>query len=661
MKALKTSFFFILATLIFGFAFACKKADPHKIIKGVELQFAQGETKDTVKSDFTVPTKIDKFKINWQSSNDKVVQIDEDGKVLVARQDNDETVNLTAQIEDAKKTFTITVLKKDGTQPTPDPEGNKVDKAEFDITIADGERLAALDFINKAPEMVEKDKEYVRTSTDKNKFVARLNALKAADSQNLSKNELKEYNIFKNQVTQNLTKIATGTRQDGYISNSQAQKVLASAKSYLAMTWSEKDASEFDEGTKYIKATDAKKQELDTLYKTVSKYTFDRVPTNEEKAKYEELKTKLDEVKKLVTEGTKKLEDGKNITADVNANVQKAIELTQLEWINRIPSEVKKDKQYVHASQKQLNELKAQIGDIQEKLNDHKFDMASKELQAEFNSFKALVQKYQNLVKTGLQDSLKDEAESVLDKAKEIKDLPFENKEPDQVSGKYIKADQEKRTEFNAAYNPVSKVKVEKWEEGYTKQQAEQLQILKKLVEELVKLITEGAKPEDPSSMKLTKHYNFTEKFVNAKGGYSEKSQLVPNKVTGSDDTLKVKGVNKSGKVGFTINKNDPAKFSYIEMELGKTTAKSKIEFLMSKWTNKSDINKFEKLEIQYRVNGEWKTAKEITDINEFDGKLCSVEIDKSADALRLRLSASSAPKDNSHHRFELKEIKIYY
>lgn len=44
MKALKTSFFFILATLIFAFAFACKKADPHKIIKGVELQFAQGET-----------------------------------------------------------------------------------------------------------------------------------------------------------------------------------------------------------------------------------------------------------------------------------------------------------------------------------------------------------------------------------------------------------------------------------------------------------------------------------------------------------------------------------------------------------------------------------------------------------------------------------------
>ena len=263
------------------------------------MQFAQGETKDTVKSDFTVPTKIDKFKIKWQSSNDKVVQIDEDGKVLVARQDNDEVVKLTAQIEDAKKSFTITVLKKDGSQPTP-PQPNKVDKAEFDKTIADGERLAALDFINKAPEMVEKDKEYVRTSTDKNKFVARLNALKAADSQNLSKNELKEYNILKSQVTQNLAKIATGARQDGYISNSQAQKLLASAKSYLAMTWSDKDASEFDEGTKYIKATDAKKQELDTLYKTVSKYTFDRVPTNEEKAKYEELKTKLEEVKKFI-------------------------------------------------------------------------------------------------------------------------------------------------------------------------------------------------------------------------------------------------------------------------------------------------------------------------------------------------------------------------
>ncbi len=660
MKALKTSFFFILAALIFCFAFACKKADPHKIIKGVELQFAQGETKDTVKSDFTVPTKIDKFKIKWQSSNDKVVQIDEDGKVLVACQNNDETVNLTAQIEDAKKTFTITVLKKDGTQPTPDPEGNKVDKAEFDKTIADGERLAALDFINKAPEMVEKDKEYVRTSTDKNKFVARLNALKAADSQNLSKNELKEYNILKGQVTHNLTKIATGTRQDGYISNSQAQKVLASAKSFLAMTWSEKEASEFDEGTKYIKATDAKKQELDTLYKTVSKYTFDRVPTNEEKAKYEELKTKLEEIKKLVTEGTKKLEDGKNITADVSATVQKAIELTQLEWISRIPSEVKKDKHYVHASQKQLNELKAQIEDIQEKLNDHKFDMASKELQAEFNNFKALVQKYQNLVKTGEQNSLKDEAERVLDKAKEIKDLPFENKEPDQVSGKYVKADQTKRTEFNDVYNPVAKVKLEKWEEGYTKQQAEQLEALKKLVEELVPLISQGTKPEDPSSMKLTKHYDFTKS--SAGSGYKVRTQKIKNQITGSDDTLKFKGVSaSSGKTGFTVAKNDNDIFSYIEMELGKTASKSKIEFFMEKWTNKSGINKFQKLEIQYRANGEWKTAKEITDINEFDGKTYSLEIGESADAFRLKLSATEKPKDNYHHRFNIKQIKIYY
>ncbi len=660
MKALKTSFFFIFAALIFGFAFACKKADPHKIIKGVELQFAQGETKDTVKSDFTVPTKIDKFKIKWQSSNDKVVQIDEDGKVLVARQDNDETVNLTAQIEDAKKTFTITVLKKDGTQPTPDPEGNKVDKAEFDKTIADGERLATLDFINKAPEMVEKDKEYVRTSTDKNKFIARLNALKAADSQNLSKNELKEYNILKNQVTQNLTKIATGTRQDGYISNSQAQKVLASAKSYLAMTWSDKDASEFDEGTKYIKASDAKKQELDTLYKTVSKYTFDRVPTNDEMAKYEELKTKLDDVKKLVTEGTKKLEDGKNITADVSTTVQNAIRLAQLEWISRIPSEVKKDKQYVHASQKQLNELKAQIEEIQEKLNDHKFDMASKELQAEFNNFKALVQKYQNLVKTGEQISLKDEAERVLDKAKEIKDLPFENKEPDQVSGKYIKADQAKRTEFNDAYNPVAKVKQEKWEEGYTKQQAEQLEALKKLVEELSPLITQGTKPEDPSSMKLTKHYDFTKSPAGS--GYKVRTQKVKNQITGADDTLKFKGVSaSSGKTGFTVAKNDNDAFSYIEMELGKTASKSKIEFFMEKWTKKSGFNKFQKLEIQYRVNGEWKTAKEITDINEFDGKTYSLEIGESTDALRLKLSATEKPKDNSHHRFDIKQIKIYY
>lgn len=657
MKALKASFFFILAALIFGFAFACKKADPHKIIKGVELQFAQGETKDTVKSDFTVPTKIDKFKIKWQSSNDKVVQIDEDGKVLVARQDNDEAVKLTAQIEDAKKTFTITVLKKDGSQPTP-PQPNKVDKAEFDKTIADGERLAALDFMNKAPEMVEKDKEYVRTSTDKNKFVARLNALKAADSQNLSKNELKEYNILKSQVTQNLAKITTGARQDGYISNSQAQKLLASAKSYLAMIWSDKDASEFDEGTKYIKATDAKKQELDTLYKTVSKYTFDRVPTNEEKAKYEELKTKLEEVKKLETKGTKKLEDGKNITAEVSATVQYAIQLTKLEWISRIPSEVKKDKQYVHASQKQLNELKSQIEDIQEKLNDHKFYMASKELQAEFNNFKTLVQKYQSLVKTGEQNSLKDEAKRVLDKAKEIKDLPFENKEPDQVSGKYVKADQAKRTEFNDAYNPVAKVKLEKWEEGYTKQQAEQLEALKKLVEEL--LITEGTKPEDPNSMKLTKHYDFTKSPAGS--GYKSRTQKVKNQITGSDDTLKFKGVSaSSGKTGFTVAKNDNDTFSYIELELGKTASKSKIEFFMEKWTNKSGTNKFQKLEIQYRVNGEWKTAKEITDINEFDGKIYSLEIGESTDALRLKLSATEKPKDNSHHRFNIKEIKIYY
>ena len=652
MKALKTSFFFILATLIFGFAFACKKADPHKIIKGVELQFAQGETKDTVKSDFTVPTKIDKFKIQWQSSNDKVVQIDEDGKVLVARQDKDEVVSITAQIEDAKKTFTITVLKKDESQPNP---SNKVDKAEFDKTIADGEKLAALDFFNKAPEMVEKDKEYVRASTKKDKFVERLNRLKSADSQNLSKNELKEYKILKEQVTQLLGKITKGTRQDGYISNSQAQKVLASAKSYLAMTWSEKDASEFDEGTKYIKAADSKKQELNTLYQTVSKYTFDRVPTSEEKAKYEELKNKLDEVKKLVTEGTKKLEDGKNITQDVSTTVQNAIQLTQLEWISRIPSEVKKDKQYVHASQKQLNELKAKIEDIQEKLNDHKFDMANKELQAEFNNFKALVQKYQNLVKTGEQISLKDEAKRVLDKAKEIKDLPFENKEPDQVSGKYVKADQIKRTEFNDAYNPVAKVKLEKWEEGYTKQQAEQLEALKKLVEELVPLITQGTKPEDPNSMKLTKHYDFTK--GNAGSNYNARTQKFKNQVTGSSDTLNIKGVSTyQGKVGFTIANKDNDAFSYIDIELGKTAKKSKIEFLMDKW----GLSKFHKLEIQYRENGEWKTAKEITDINEFVGKNYSVEIGETTDALRLRLSATEKPKQNKFHRFHLKEIKVY-
>ena len=81
----------------------------------------------------------------------------------------------------------------------------------------------------------------------------------------------------------------------------------------------------------------------------------------------------------------------------------------------------------------------------------------------------------------------------------------------------------------------------------------------------------------------------------------------------------------------------------------------------MEKWTNKSGTNKFQKLEIQYRVNGEWKTAKEITDINEFDGKIYSLEIGESTDALRLKLSATEKPKDNSHHRFNIKEIKIYY
>ncbi len=662
MKVLKTSFFFILATLIFGFAFACKKADPAKSIAKVELQFAQGETKDTVKSDFKVPTKIDNFKIEWQSSNEKAVQIS-NGTAVVAQQDADVDVKITAKIGDLTKTFNIKVLGKAAQpQPSPTPDGNKVDKAEFDKVIADAEKLAELDFTNEEPEKVEKDKKYIKTRTNKDNFVARLNALKEADSQNLSKKELGEYKTLKGQVERLSQNIKTGMKAPGYISESDAQKLLTGVKHLLATPiWSEKEPSEFDLGTKYVNASEEKKTQLDTLAKTVAKYQFNKVLKGDENTKFTEIKKLYKELFALVKEGTKPLQDGKNISQDVEATLKKAGEIKDLRWDSKKPEQVKKDTKYVQESSKKKGDFENQIETIREKFDAKEFDMAPAALQEEFNKFKNLVEKYEKLIKTGEQISLKDNAAQVIADAEKLKNLPFENKEPDQVSGKYVKADSDKREQFNTNYNAVKKVKTEKWDEGYTKAESVQLDELQRLVAELLPLITEGTKVEEPGTMKLTKHYDFTKGFTNAKGGYAAKDQSVSNQVSGSNDTLKVKGVNKSGdKVGFTINKNDPAKFSYIAMELGKTAAKSKIEFLMSKWTNKSGINKFEKLEIQYRVNGEWKTAKEITDINEFDDKLCSVDIDKSADALRLRLSAANAPKDNSHHRFALQEIKVY-
>lgn len=657
MKVLKTSFFFILATLIFGFAFACKKADPAKSIAKVELQFAQGETKDTVKSDFKVPTKIDNFKIEWQSSNEKAVQIS-NGTAVVAQQDADVDVKITAKIGDITKTFNIKVLGKGAQpQPGPTPDGNKVDKAEFDKVIANAEKLAELDFTDKEPEMVEKDKKYIKTRTKKDNFVARLNALKEADSQNLSKKELGEYKTLKGQVERLSQNIKTGMKADGYISESEAQKLLTGVKHLLATPiWSEKEPSEFDLGTKYVNASGAKKTQLDTLAKTVSKYQFNKVLEGDENTKFEELKQLYTELFALVKEGTKPLQDGKNISADVEATLKKAGEIKDLRWDSKKPEQVKKDTKYVQESSKKKGDFENQIETIREKFDAKEFDMAPATLQEEFNKFKNLVEKYEKLIKTGEQISLKDNAAQVIADAEKLKNLPFENKEPDQVSGKYVKADSDKREQFNTNYNAVKKVKTEKWDEGYTKAESDQLDELQRLVAELLPLITEGTKVEEPGTMKLVKDYDFAS-MKNAKGGYKGKKQQIKNLVNGSDDTLDVSGLNKNGdKTGFTVAKDNTEGF--IEIGLGETVSKAKVEFLMEKWFKQ---NKFEKLEVQYKVNGEWKTAREFTSVDEIHAKLLAVEINEATDTIRLRLSKTSKALDNSHSRFDIKTLKVYH
>lgn len=657
MKVLKTSFFFILATFIFGFAFACKKADPAKSIAKVELQFAQSETKDTVKSDFKVPTKIDNFKIEWQSSNEKVVQIS-NGTAVVAQQDADVDVKITAKIGDLTKTFNIKVLGKGAQpQPGPTPDGNKVDKAEFDKVIADAEKLAELDFTDKEPEMVEKDKKYIKTRTKKDNFVARLNALKEADSQNLSKKELGEYKILKGQVERLSQNIKTGMKAEGYISESEAQKLLTGVKHLLATPiWSEKEPSEFDLGTKYVNASEAKKTQLDTLAKTVAKYQFNKVLEGDENTKFEELKQLYTELFALVKEGTKPLQDGKNISQEVEATLQKAGEIKNLRWDSRKPEQVKKDTKYVQESSKKKGDFENQIEAITEKFLAKEFDMAPAALQEEFNKFKNLVEKYEKLIKTGEQISLKDNAAQVIANAEKLKNLPFENKEPDQVSGKYVKADSEKREQFNTNYNAVKKVKTEKWDEGYTKAESDQLDELQRLVAELLPLITEGTKVEEPGSIKLVKDYDFAS-MKNAKGGYKGKKQQIKNLVNGSDDTLDVSGLNKNGnKTGFTVAKENTEGF--IEIGLGKTVSKVKVEFLMEKWFKQ---NKFEKLEVQYKVNGEWKTAREFTSVDDIHAKLLAVEINEATDTIRLRLSKTSKALDNSHSRFDIKTLKVYH
>jgi hypothetical protein len=96
---------------------ACTKVDLEAAKEALEIKYVQGETYVTVKSNLTLPTKVEGFEgvtVEWAS--DKPAVISATG--VVVRQDADTVVNLTATLraegqEPVTKTFKVTVLAKE--------------------------------------------------------------------------------------------------------------------------------------------------------------------------------------------------------------------------------------------------------------------------------------------------------------------------------------------------------------------------------------------------------------------------------------------------------------------------------------------------------------------------------------------------------------------
>jgi len=106
---------------IFALSACTKVVDLEAAKEALEIKYVQGETYVTVKSNLTLPTKVEGFEgvtVEWAS--DKPAVISATG--VVVRQDADTVVNLTATLraegqEPVTKTFKVTVLAKEVVQP----------------------------------------------------------------------------------------------------------------------------------------------------------------------------------------------------------------------------------------------------------------------------------------------------------------------------------------------------------------------------------------------------------------------------------------------------------------------------------------------------------------------------------------------------------------
>lgn len=103
----------ILVLLFILILSGCTQPQTQNITDSIAIQFSNGETKDTVKSDFVLPTSIQDVEIVWHSDNASAVI--EETTVKITRQTEDITVNLTATVivngQTFSKTFEITILK----------------------------------------------------------------------------------------------------------------------------------------------------------------------------------------------------------------------------------------------------------------------------------------------------------------------------------------------------------------------------------------------------------------------------------------------------------------------------------------------------------------------------------------------------------------------
>jgi hypothetical protein len=103
----------ILALLLILILSGCTQPQKQNITESIAIQFSNGETKDTVTSDFDLPTSIQDLEIVWTS--DSPFAVIEQSNVIITRQTEDIHVTLTATVtingKTFNKTFEFTIVK----------------------------------------------------------------------------------------------------------------------------------------------------------------------------------------------------------------------------------------------------------------------------------------------------------------------------------------------------------------------------------------------------------------------------------------------------------------------------------------------------------------------------------------------------------------------